>query len=203
LSILKITTITSPLNTISVAGTIGGDDQTVDVNFSTTFTDDKAVKASDLASVANGKGASIIGSEDAGGYFVGVDVEAILQEIGDKINEFGNTYTVGAPGVTKGDLVFISANDTVSTYSVLTNAEVCIGLAATTESTSSQVKVLANDTIVQGILSGASAGDRYFWTGTGWSTTQPVGTGKNVYRGGAAKNGTDMQVEVKHIRKRS
>jgi hypothetical protein len=35
-----------------------------------------------LASVANAEGASLIGIEDAGGYFTGADVEAALQELG-------------------------------------------------------------------------------------------------------------------------
>lgn len=45
------------------------------------------LKWGDLASVANGEGASLIGSEDVGGYYTGTDVEAILQEIGLKIDQ--------------------------------------------------------------------------------------------------------------------
>lgn len=44
---------------------------------------------SDLASTANGDGASLIGIEDAGGYFTGMDAEAVLQEVGAAISAIG------------------------------------------------------------------------------------------------------------------
>lgn len=40
------------------------------------------LKWGDLASTANGEGASLVGIEDAGGYFSGTNVEAALQELG-------------------------------------------------------------------------------------------------------------------------
>jgi len=43
------------------------------------------LKWGDLASIANGEGASLIGVEDAGTYFTNTDVEAVLQEIGSSI----------------------------------------------------------------------------------------------------------------------
>jgi len=42
-------------------------------------------KWGDLASTATGEGASLVGVEDAGGYYTGTDVEAVLQEIGQLI----------------------------------------------------------------------------------------------------------------------
>lgn len=45
------------------------------------------LKWGDLASVATGEGASLIGVEDSGAYFTGTDVEAVLQEIGQKIED--------------------------------------------------------------------------------------------------------------------
>lgn len=45
------------------------------------------LKWGDLASVANGEGASLVGVEDAGAYYTGVNVEAVLQEIGQKIED--------------------------------------------------------------------------------------------------------------------
>lgn len=40
------------------------------------------LKWGDLASIVNGEGASLVGIEDAGGYFSGSDVESALQELG-------------------------------------------------------------------------------------------------------------------------
>jgi hypothetical protein len=49
-----------------------------------------------LASVANGEGASLVGSEDTGNYFAGANLEAITQEIG--LNYLRNT--VNMTGIT-------------------------------------------------------------------------------------------------------
>ena len=47
------------------------------------------LKWGDLASTANGEGASLVGIEDTGGYFTGTTVESVLQELGADI---GNNY---------------------------------------------------------------------------------------------------------------
>lgn len=45
------------------------------------------LKWGDLASTATNEGASLVGSEDAGGYYTATDVEGILQEIGQLIED--------------------------------------------------------------------------------------------------------------------
>lgn len=45
------------------------------------------LKWGDLASAVNGEGASLVGVEDAGGFFAGTDVEAVLQEIGQDLED--------------------------------------------------------------------------------------------------------------------
>lgn len=45
-------------------------------------------------------------------------IVAVIEKEGEDYVE----YTVDGTGVTKGDLVFVSANDTVSTFSTITNA---------------------------------------------------------------------------------
>lgn len=45
------------------------------------------LKWGDLASTSVGEGASLVGSNDAGGYYTSNDVESILQEIGQKIED--------------------------------------------------------------------------------------------------------------------
>ena len=45
------------------------------------------LKWGDLASTATGEGASLVGVEDDGGFFTGTEVEAVLQEIGQKLED--------------------------------------------------------------------------------------------------------------------
>lgn len=78
-------TITSPNGSIASAGTIGGDNQTVDVVFSTTGEANRSIQASDLASTANGLGASLIGVEDADGDYTATTQEGVNAEIGDRL----------------------------------------------------------------------------------------------------------------------
>lgn len=171
------------------------------IDWSTAFNDAKAVKASDLSSNANGFGASIIGIEDAGGYTDETDVEGSLQEIYQKIKNFGTTYTVGTGGVNSGDLVYVSANDTVLPYTDITVGNRGIGLALTTEVATAEVVVLANDTIIEGVLTGATAGDVYYWDGSALTTTIPSTSGQYVWRVGVAKNATDLHVEIEFVKK--
>lgn len=177
------------------------------IDFSTTFDEvGKAIQASDLASTTNGEGASIIGIEDAGGFTTATDVEAALQEIFADLEASTNgvTYTAGTGGVSAGDMVFISGNDTVNTYSTITNPEVVVGIAETSAAAGGQVNVLANDTVITGILSSATAGTKYFWNGTGYTTNFASFTpGQYVYVGGVAKNATDVAVEVSFVARRS
>lgn len=111
------------------------------------------------------------------------------------------SYTVGAGGVTLGDLVYISANDTVLPLSTLTDPERGIGLAKTTEAAAASVAVMANDTVLAGALTGATAGDVYYWTGSGLSTTKPSLNNEHVWQVGVAKNATDLHVEIRFIKK--
>lgn len=171
------------------------------IQFSTTFNDQRAVAAADLASTANGEGASIIGIEDAGAYFTATDVEGALAELAANAATSGVEYTVGTGGVTKGDLLAVTSNNTVQTKSTLTAATWGVGLAATTEIATATVNSLSNDTVLTGVLTGATAGTRYFWNGTGYSTTAPLGSGQYVWQVGVAKNATDLHVEVMFIKK--
>jgi hypothetical protein len=164
---------------------------------------DDAVPMSFLASTSNGEGASVIGVEDTGGYYTNTDVEAVLQEVGAQLAAGLDyvEYTVGAGGVTKGDLVYISANDTVLPYSTLTDVHRGIGLANSTESAAATVQVSANDEVIAGVLTTATAGTPYYWDGSTLSTSIPSGSGSHVWQAGVAKNATDLHVEVRYIKK--
>lgn len=169
--------------------------------WSTAFNDARAIKASDLASNSNGLGASIIGIEDAGAYTSETDVEGAIQELYSKLTDRGVEYVVGTGGVSKGDLVYISANNTVLPYGTITAGNRAIGLALTAESAAANVVVLANDTVLSGVLSGATAGDVYYWDGSALTTTIPSTSGQYVWRVGVAKNATDLHVEVEFVKK--
>ena len=138
---------------------------------------------------------------DSAGYFAATDVEAALAELYTNIVQNGVFYTVGVGGVTKGDLVYVSANDTVLPLSTLTSAVRGIGLCLTTESAAGSVKVLANDVVLTGVLSSATAGATIYWTGSGFSETIPAGAAAYVWKVGVAKNATDLHVECEFIKR--
>ena len=117
------------------------------------------------------------------------------------MTEQGVIYTVGAGGVTKGDLVYISGVNTVDKLATITANEYCVGVALATVAASGSVKVLANDTVLTGVLSAAAPGDVIYWTGSGLSATAPTGVGSNVWQVGVAKNSTDLAVEVRQVKK--
>jgi hypothetical protein len=159
------------------------------------------LKHGDYSSTAPGEGASLIGIEDAAGNFTATTVEGALTELYSVSASTGVTYTVGAGGVSKGDLCYISAADTILPYSTLTNSHRGIGLALTTEAAAASVTVMSNDTILTGILVGATAGTPYYWNGTVLSSTIPSGAGAYVWQAGVAKNATDLHVEVRPVKK--
>ena len=138
---------------------------------------------------------------DVGGFTDETQVEGALQEIYGIIGDGeGEDFTVGTGGVSKGDMVYISGNDTVSEYSALDSARP-IGLALTTESAAGTVRVMPNDNVITGVLTGATAGDTYYWTGSALSTTAPAGNGSHVWQAGIAKNATDLYVEMRLVKK--
>lgn len=161
---------------------------------------DDAVPMSFLASTSANEGASRIGIQDAAAYFTATSVEGALAELYSAITQQGVDYTVGTGGVDAGDLVYVSANDTVLPYSDLSQSHRGIGLAFTTELAAATVRVAANDTVIEGILTGATAGTPYYWSGSALTTTIPAGSGSHVWQAGVAKNATDLHVEVRHIK---
>lgn len=166
------------------------------IDWAASATDNKAWRASDLNSSS---GAGYIGIADSGSYFTGTTVEAALQELGAATVP-GVVYTVGAGGVDKGDLLMVSANDTVLPKDV-NNANYAIGLAVSTESAAATVKTVAENYVLTGVLSGATAGTRYYWNGTALTTSIPAGSGAYVWLCGVAKNATDLDVHVEFIKK--
>ena len=163
------------------------------------LTDTKLGVLVNLGSTATGDGASEVGVEDSAGNFTGTDVEAVLAELQtniDGVDDSGVIYLTDGTGSTIGDALFISANDVVSTYSTIANDEEVIGLAASTVGVSANISVTANDTVVAGILTAASAGDVFYWDGSTQTTTFPSGAGAHAWKIGAAKNANDLHVQI-------
>ena len=177
------------------------------IDWSTAFNDSKAVKASDLSSNANGLGASIIGIEDADGYYTGTDVEAALAEVYEATQGLKwNLYTADG-AVAKGALVYISANDEVATYGTVTNDLFGIGLAFEAAVDTADVKVLKNDEIISGLTFGGTpvAGARVYWNGSQHTTVIPSGGGAYVYQTGYIKDAAsgELHVNVQFIKRNS
>lgn len=148
---------------------------------------------------ANQVSASDVPVADAGGYTAETNLEGVTQELYSLLSERG--VELDSAGVSKGDLLFVSANDTLATYSSITTFHKAVGLANATVGASNPVKSLSNDTRINGILSGATAGDVYYWDGTNHVTTQPSGSGAYVIQTGTAINATDLYVEVRLVKK--
>lgn len=155
----------------------------------------------DLSSTANGEGASIIAIEDAAGNYTATDVEGALAEVYDLASvSTGEFATVGAGGVTKGDLLYYSAADTVLPMPIGV-ANRCVGIALETVAAAGQVRYARWDELVTGVLTGATFGTKYYWDGTNLTTTIPSGSGQYVWQAGIAKNATDLLATVEFVKK--
>ena len=159
------------------------------------------LKFGDLGSVANGEGASLIAIEDSAGNFTSTDVEGALSELYTLAEvSTGETATTDGVGVTKGDVLYFSGNDIVSTMPI--NAlHRAIGIALETIGAAATVKYARTDEKVAGILVGATFGTRYFWSGSALTTTIPAASGQYVHSAGIAANATDLIADVDFIKK--
>jgi hypothetical protein len=195
------------LDTDSGLGFFGTNSDELGIDWASTFTidaaDDKAFMASDLASTATGEGASIVGVEDANGYFTSDNVEGVLVELYNQASTpvDTNSFTAGE-NITKGDLVYIDSNDTVKIHPG-SSSVYAIGIAKDTITTGNTVEVLKDDTILAGILSGATPGTKYYWDGSAWVTSLPIFSGFYVWRLGCAKNATDAYVDLEFVKRNS
>jgi len=176
------------------------DDATIEFGTSLNVKDDgiNALKI-DWGVGANQVSAADVPIADSGAYTAETEVEGALQELYGLVSEVGVTLT--SAGVSKGDLLFISANNTLDTYSTITTFKKAVGLANATVSAASLVKSLANDTRINGILSSAVAGTVYYWDGTNHVSTIPSTSAAYVVQTGVAINATDLYVEVRPVKK--
>ena len=159
------------------------------------------LKHGDYASNANGEGASLIGIEDAASNFTATDVEGALSELYTLAsNEYDQEVSNTGANVDAGDLVYFSANDTVSPMPISSN-NYGVGIALETVLSGNPVKFAANDAVVTGVLTAATAGDKYYWDGSALTATIPSGSGQYVWQAGVAKNATDLLIKLKFVKK--
>ena len=136
---------------------------------------------------------------DANNVITATEVEGALQELA--FQDLGAPFIAGE-NLVKGDLVYVSANNTVSKLSNISSNAVALGLISNASvSTGGVARVRTLGKLLTGILSGATAGQAIYWTGSGFSATQPSTSGQNVWRVGVAKNATDLYSKVEHIKK--
>lgn len=181
----------------------------LEIDFADTATEmntQRAVAAADLSSNAANKGAKIIGADPAAlTYSSATTVQGVLEDLDAAILSAttpGSEYTVGAGGVTKGALLFVSSANTVLPKDISTSTY-AVGLAATTEAAAGTVKSVAENFVLTGVLTGATPGQRYYWNGTALTSTIPAGGGAYVWLCGVAKNATDLDVHVEFIKRNS
>jgi hypothetical protein len=193
------------LDTDSGLAFLGTSSDELSIQWATTFTidsaDSLAFKASTIASTATGSGASIVGIEDSGGYFTADNVEGALAELASAPPADSLSFTAGE-AISKGDLVYISAANTVSILGV-GMSNYAIGVAKDSAVSGATVEVLKDNTVLTGVITGGTAGQKQYWNGSAWTTSIPSGGGSYVWRLGAAKNSTDAYVEVEFIKRNS
>jgi hypothetical protein len=102
--------------------------------------------------------------------------------------------------VTKGDLLYVSAANTVLKKTI-GGAQYAVGLAYTTEAAAATVKTVAHNALITGCLSGATPGTKYYWSGSALSATIPNGSGDYVWLCGVSKNSTDLDVHMEFVKK--
>lgn len=166
-----------------------------------------AISAQDLSSNGANQGAKVLGFDPANcDLFTATTIQGAMDELCLAVD--GGVYeefTVGAGGVTAGDLLYISADDTVLPYPNNTNDQV-IGIASTTVAAAGTVELAPDQTVLTGVLTGisggpASAGDKIWWDGSNLTLTAPTGAGSRVWLAGIAKNANDLFVDTQFVKK--
>ena len=190
---------------------LGGDSSsTFDFSENNVLADNDAVYAAlekldlkwgDLASQANGEGASLVGIEDAAGNFTATDVEGALAEVYALASiEYDRELATADGALAKGDLVYISGSGTVAKLNIA-NANYGVGLALDSAADTEAVQISASDELVVGVLVGAVPGTKYYWDGSSLTTTIPSASGSYVWQVGYAFSATDLWIDVEFVKK--
>ena len=156
--------------------------------------------------------ATLTGTSSAG--FLGADpasvtqsnattVQGQLDDLSTAINELelGVEYTF-TDIAAAGTLVYVSGNNTVTTYPITGVTLKPIGVTSSTSIATNQlINIVKTNDFVAGTLTAATAGAEQFWTGSTWSQSAPSASGEAIVSGGVAKNSTDLDVNVRFVRR--
>ena len=168
-------------------------------------TTQQAISAFDLNANGSFQGAKILGWDPTN------VPESTAQDIQLAIEDAFSLARTASPGysltaavtITKGDCVYVSNSDNVSIFPVQSPTGLNpIGLAQSSVSSGASVKISKNNTKILGVLSGASAGQQFFWNNLSGNheTTPPSTPGYAIVRSGYAANGTDLLVDMEFLR---
>ncbi len=165
----------------------------------------RAVKGSDLIGTGTGQGAKIIGYDNTltSAYTTATTAQQAIDDAFAYAQAPGVLYTAGTGGVTKGQPVYVSANNTVLPYNnILLQAEV-IGIASTTAAPGSPVKVVEAATVLTNLLTTPTLNAKVYWNGTTYVNTIPSTANAYIWMLGRAKNATDLHVRVEFVKRNS
>ena len=131
----------------------------------------------------------------------GADASALHTHAGLSASAVAWSATVGAGGVTKGDVLYISASDTVLKGDPTNvSKSVIVGIAQSTQSAAASVGV-QTDGVLAGAGSGWTAGQQIFMSAAGGLTNDPtaLASRSRTIMVGIAKNTTDLAVSIRDL----
>lgn len=139
-----------------------------------TLEGDFTAHLADLASNAAGKGASLIGVEDAAGHFTGTNVEAVLAELFTFANDgkTGLASVIGSPATSEDTFAQLKAHIQDSKDKLATNLTAKGQASSDTEGLASLVGKVANIVTGKSFATGASSvvsGSEFTISGLGFA----------------------------------
>jgi len=137
-------------------------------------------------------------------------LEAIDAAIGtintDNARDIVQYTNDNAGAITLGQAVYISSADSVDLANNSADAtDDPMGLVYEASIASAASGDIVTNGLAIGVISGATAGDKYYLQSTDGviGTTVPTASGQNVVFMGIAKNATDLQLRIQNIGKRA
>lgn len=110
--------------------------------------------------------------------------------------------TAGTGGVTKGDPVYVSANDTgLPADGANANSKKAIGVSEDTVAVGNQFDVLQEGLLAGATVAGTPAAGDVVWldTPSGLTVTLPVGSPRYRHKIGTMKNATDLVISMQYM----
>lgn len=182
----------------------------LEIDFADTATEmgnAQAVSALDLSSNGANQGAKILGGDPTNiSQSSATTIQGIMEDISQALDDadpdrVSATVNVGAT-VAAFDFVSIVGNDLVEPLDISTT-EKPLGVAEAGGTAGQTVQALQKGEVAIGALSGATAGNTYYWDGSALVSTVPSGAGSRVWKVGYAKNATDLFIDWELIKKNS